>query len=117
CARDVAVIETEMVDTARWVRENVPEGALVAAHDIGALGYFAGRPLLDLAGLISPQAIPVIRDEAGLAVFLDRHQAAYLVTFPGWYPHLTQQAELIFSTSGVFSPALGGENMAVYRWR
>lgn len=117
CARDVAVIETEMVDTARWVRENVPEGALVAAHDIGALGYFAGRPLLDLAGLISPEVIPVIRDEAGLAAFLDRHQAQYLVTFPGWYPQLTQQAELVFSTDGAFSPALGGENMAVYRWR
>jgi len=27
---------------------------LIAAHDIGAIGYFAPRPILDLAGLISP---------------------------------------------------------------
>ncbi|MGW8251287.1 MAG: hypothetical protein ACWGO1_11645, partial [Anaerolineales bacterium] len=59
---DVALIETEMVETARWVAVNTPPGALVAAHDIGALGYFGGRPLIDLAGLVSPQVIPFIRD-------------------------------------------------------
>jgi hypothetical protein len=39
-ALDVAVIESEMIDTARWVNENLPEEALIAAHDIGGLGYF-----------------------------------------------------------------------------
>ena len=39
-AEDVAVIESEMVVTAKWVAENLPPDALIAAHDIGALGYF-----------------------------------------------------------------------------
>jgi hypothetical protein len=29
---------------------------------------------------------------------------------------LSSKGELIYRTSGKFSPAHGGENMAVYRW-
>jgi hypothetical protein len=115
-ARDVAIIESEMVNTAQWVARNTPVQSLVAAHDIGALGYFAQRPLLDLAGLISPQVIPFIRNEAQLADFLDDQQADYLVTFPEWYPVLTQQSRLIYTSHAPFSPLLKGENMGVYSW-
>jgi hypothetical protein len=115
-ARDVSVIETEMVAVSHWVNTNTHPHDLIAAHDIGALGYFARRPLLDLAGLVSPEVIPFIRDEHALADYLDQQGAEYLVTFPGWYPQLTAQAELIYQTDGEISPALGYENMAVYRW-
>jgi hypothetical protein len=116
-ARDVAIIESEMVATARWVAANTSVDALVAAHDIGALGYFAQRELIDLAGLISPEVVPFIRDEPRLAEYLDGRQTKYLVTFPAWYPYLVQQGTLLFTTRGEFSPAIGGENMAVYQWR
>jgi hypothetical protein len=106
-----------MVATAKWVAENTPPDALVAAHDIGALGYFGDRPLLDLAGLISPDVIPFIRDEARLRAYLDSQAADYLVTFPGWYPSLTNATLPVFQTQAGFSPSLGGENMAVYRWQ
>jgi hypothetical protein len=53
-AQDVAIIQTEMVETALWISDNTPPESLIAAHDIGAAGYFANRPLVDLAGLISP---------------------------------------------------------------
>lgn len=115
-ARDVAVINTEMVATARWLADNSAPDDLIAAHDIGALGYFAQRPLLDLAGLISPDVIPFIRDEARLAEYMDQRQPRYLVTFPAWYPQLTKDKNLQFSTNGAYSPALGGENMAVFSW-
>jgi hypothetical protein len=115
-ALDVAVIESEMVDTARWVAGNTEPESLIAAHDIGALGFFSKRRLLDLAGLISPEVIPDIRDEDALAAYLDRHGARYLVTFPGWYPDLVERATLIYTTGGRFSPRLDGENMAIYAW-
>jgi hypothetical protein len=116
-AADVAIIESEMVQTAHWVAENTEAEALVAAHDIGALGYFADRELLDLAGLVSPEVIPFIRDEAALARYLDAQGADYLVTFPDWYPQLVQHGEEVFRTEGHFSPEQGGENMVVFRWR
>lgn len=115
-AQDVAYIESEMVVTAQWVDANLPPGALIAAHDIGALGYFDHHRLIDLAGLVSPDVIPFLRDEARLAEYLDRQGAEYFIAFPGLYPALTARSELVFSADGVFAPALGGENLAVYHW-
>jgi hypothetical protein len=115
-ALDVAVIESEMVDVAQWVAKNTDEDALIAAHDIGAMGYFGGRNLLDLAGLVSPEVIPIIRDEPSLLAHLNSREADYLVTFPGWYEQLADNKILIYNTNGVFSPAMGGENMSVYKW-
>jgi len=114
--RDVRIIETEMVATAKWVAANTPPGAVIAAHDIGALGYFGERRLLDLAGLISPEVIPFIRDEARLTEWLTTSGAQYLVTFPDWYEHLADGREKLFGTTAPYSPAAGGTNMAVYRW-
>jgi hypothetical protein len=115
--RDVRVIETEMVATARWVAANIEPDALIAAHDIGALGYFGGRGLLDLAGLIAPDVIPFIRDEARLREWMDASSADYFVTLEGWYPEIERPLEVVFRTDSPFSLELGGQNMVVYRWR
>jgi arabinofuranosyltransferase len=113
---DVAFIESEMVDTARWIAQNTPPDALLAAHDIGALGYYGQHTLLDLAGLASPEVIPFIRDEARLAMYLDVHAVDYLVTFPGWYPQLTANREVVYRSPGIFAVEQGYENMAIFLW-
>lgn len=113
---DVGLIESEMVTTAKWVAANLPPGAVVAAHDIGALGYFDDHELIDLAGLVSPEVIPFMRDEDKLAVFLDRRQADYLIAFPAFYPELTRSLSPVFTTGGKFAPEIGQKNMTVYRW-
>jgi len=116
-AQDVAIIQTEMVASSRWIAENTPQNSLIAAHDIGALGYYGNRNILDLAGLVSPSVIPIIRDESALKVFLDQNKADYLMTFPDWYPSLVKEGTPVFSTYAPYSPAAGGENMTVYKWR
>jgi hypothetical protein len=113
---DVAIIETEMVATARWAAGNLPPDAVIAAHDIGALGYYDQHELIDLAGLISPEVVPIIRDEARLADFLTARHVAYLIAFPDFYPLLSREAVPVFVSGGAFSPAAGHENMTVYRW-
>lgn len=115
-AQDVAVIESEMVTVAHWVSANLPANALVATHDIGAMGYFSGHNLVDLAGLVSPDVVLFIRDESGLRKYLNERGVEYLVTFPDWYPSLTRDLKPVFRTGSPFAPALGEENMAVYRW-
>jgi len=115
-AIDVRIIQGEMVTVALWLAANTPPDALIAAHDIGALGYFAHRDLLDLAGLISPEVIHFIRDESRLWQFIQERRADYLVTFPSWYPEITQRPELrlVFQTDNPWTRAAGGEGMAVY---
>jgi hypothetical protein len=115
-ALDVGIINTEMVAAAKWIAGNTPTDALIAAHDIGALGYYGGRDVLDLAGLISPDVIPFIRDEKRLAIHLDEAGVTYLMTFPGWYVNLTEDVNLVFKTKGKYAPSVGGENMCIYEW-
>lgn len=121
-ATDVAIIEEEMVTVAHWLDAHTAPDALVAAHDIGAIGYFSRRPLLDMAGLVSPEVIPFIRDEEALLGWLQEQDADYLVTFPSWYPTLTGYPDLaadphlreVFRTQAAVTVSAGKDNMAVY---
>jgi hypothetical protein len=61
--------------------------------------------------------IPFIRDEKQLANYLRQNGADYLMTFPGWYPDLIENLSIVYQSDGKFSPAAGGENMAVYLWK
>lgn len=116
-SQDVAIIESEMVVTAKWSAENLPKGTIVAAHDIGALGYFDDHELIDLAGLISPEVIPFMRDESHLAVFLNEKGADYLIAFPEFYPALFENAVPIFVSNGQFAPEFGQKSMTILLWK
>ena len=117
-AADVALIEGEMVTAARWVAANTPPEARIAAHDVGALGYFAPRPLLDLAGLLAPEITPWLNDPAALAAMIRTGGADYLVTAPGWpYAEVAQGAEPLFTTGYAPTRARGLNNVTVYRLR
>jgi hypothetical protein len=116
-ANDVLWVESEMVATAKWVNQNLPSDTLLAVHDIGALGFYIQNPIVDMAGLITPQVVPFIRDEARLAQYLDSNSVDYLITFPSFYPQLTSQRELVFQAGMDVQLEGLGENMGVYRWR
>jgi len=117
-ATDVAIVEGEMVTVAEWLANNTSPGALIASHDIGAIGYFAERPLLDLAGLISPEVIPLLNNETGLADYILDSRAQYLVTAPGWpYAQIANHPSslLRFTTDFAITREQGLNNMAVYQ--
>jgi len=116
-AYDVYWIESEMVETAKWVEQNLPPDAVLAVHDIGALGYYVQNPLIDLAGLITPEVVPFIRDETRLVEYLDSSAAEYLIVFPGLYPQLTSQRTPAFVAGLEFDPLQIDEDMHVYRWK
>lgn len=115
-ATDVAIIDCEMVQTARWVAANAPGDAVIAAHDIGALGYFYERPFIDLAGLVSPEVIPFIRDEGRLRDYLFSRHATLVVFFPDWYPALASDPRFVpvHQTHCAVTREAGGTNMTVY---
>ena len=39
--------------TALWVRDNTPEGTVLASWDAGIVGYFADRPVVNLDGVVN----------------------------------------------------------------
>lgn len=116
-AYDVYWIESEMVGTARWVQENIPPDALLAAHDIGALGYYVPNPIIDLAGLITSDVVPFIRDSGRLIEYLDARSAEYLIVFPGQYPRLTSQKTSLFTSGLEYNLLVFEDHIQVFQWR
>ncbi len=114
-AYDVIWIESQMVRTAKWVNGNVAPDTVLAVHDIGAIGYFAQNPLIDLGGLITPEVVPFIRDETRLASYIDSTPAKYLIAFPSLYPRLASGHQLVFKAGLEAFPF--DEYMSVYLWK
>ena len=83
---NVAFINDQQVASALWIRDNTPTDTLVATHDVGAMGYFSNRRVLDTVGLITPE-LTRRPGEAAAAISLMRERGAgYLAAFPGWHP-------------------------------
>jgi arabinofuranosyltransferase len=121
-AADVGFIEGEMVAVAHWLEANTPSDALIAVHDIGAVGYLVDRPLLDLAGLITPEVVPFIADEVQLLAFMEEKGADYVVFFPDWspaYERMSQDPRLypVYRTGYAWTSRQGHANMLVYKTR
>jgi hypothetical protein len=121
-AADVGFIEGEMVAIAHWLGYNTPSDALIAVHDIGAVGYLVDRPLLDLAGLITPEIVPFIADEVRLLTFMEEKGADYVVFFPDWSPTYTRMSHdprlhPVYSTGYAWTSRQGRANMTVYETR
>jgi arabinofuranosyltransferase len=57
-----AGMHASLIPWGRWFAEHTPPDAVVAAPDIGALGYYGQRRVVDLAGLVTPPMVGVLRD-------------------------------------------------------
>ncbi len=49
-----------LVHWGRWFQENSHPDDVIATPDIGAIGYYSDRRVLDLAGLVTPEMIPIL---------------------------------------------------------
>jgi hypothetical protein len=116
---DVAIIDSEMVTGAKWIGDNLPQDELLAIHDIGAVGYFAPRPMVDVAGLISPEVIPLIGHPDAMWDYLERNGATYFFGFPDQIPGDNPNDPrlcFVYSTEAKITHDVGRpDNMTLYR--
>lgn len=116
--RDVALINEEMVDPAHWIVANVPLDVPLATHDIGAIGFFAPRPLLDVAGLISPEVVPLLHDAAGMWSLFEERGIVYLMALedqvPGGDYHDPRLCP-VYASAGETALAADLSKMTIYR--
>jgi hypothetical protein len=108
-----------------WVAENTPPDALLALNDIGAITYISERPVVDLAGLVTPEVVPLLRApdrDARLADFMAAHGVQYVIIFPNWFPGLAARSDVLEPVHQVTlerNTIAGGQTMVVYKthWR
>jgi hypothetical protein len=86
-AISVKNIEELHVRLGRWLHVNLPPGASVATNDIGAIAFFGEHPVLDVEGLVSPDALRHRGPGRGLKV-VEEGRPDYVAFFPHWYPEI-----------------------------
>jgi len=65
---------------------------VIGTNDVGAIAYFGRRRILDIEGLVSPEALAFRGVGRGLQV-VETFQPDYLVIFPHWYPEIARQSD------------------------
>ncbi len=119
-AANIRYIDEYQVATAFWLRDHTPQDALVATHDIGAIGYFSGRRVIDLGGLTQPEIVPLLSDQRALVAYLQQEHVGYVVMFPDWFPAprlllaAVRRGE-VYRAHDPGIAAIGGSDLVTYR--
>jgi hypothetical protein len=74
-----------------WLDANLPPNARVAVMEVGIMGFYAHRPMVDLLGLIRPETIDALRRQDFFWTIADAQPEAVVLT--GKNPLWFQNAE------------------------
>ena len=70
-------------EIAAWLRGHAQPGDTVAATEVGYFGYYTQQPILDLAGITSPQLLSRVQPGTPNLEIVDQYQPEYLVHYWG----------------------------------
>ena len=99
------------VKLSLWINENLPEKASIATHDIGAVGYFTGRRIIDIIGLMDKDAVGISKNPQKINAFLNRRKCDYVAVLNSWFVVLN--SPLIYETPG---PGKADVRFQVYKY-
>ena len=83
-------INRMQVALGHWLADNTPAGAALACNDIGAIGYFSGRYIYDLTGLVTKEILNYRQDRNRDITFINDRKPDFLVIYPAAYPDIEQ---------------------------
>lgn len=79
-------------DLGRWLNAHTPPDATVSALEIGIIGYYADRRMIDFAGLIRPDVAQYLAHHTtymdAAEYVIQRYQPGFLVLNSGPYPDM-----------------------------
>lgn len=125
-ATNLANVTASDVRLGRWLRENVPPQAVLALEDVGAVKYLAGNPVVDLAGLVSPEVVRRARAAAGpgdpggdrgVLEVLEERRPDFLAAFTNYRPRLTADPRFrpLLRIRIHHNVTMGGDELVLYQ--
>jgi tetratricopeptide (TPR) repeat protein len=105
-------IYIRQVETAKWLKNNTPEGSVIATHDVGAIAFYSGRKVIDVVGLINPEFIQKLNTKEFVSFVEDqikKQNVSYLAFLREWF-QVVNQAPLFTAGENNF------EIMQVYKY-
>jgi len=73
--------------TGRWLAEHTPQDAVIAAHDVGAIAYYSRRKVVDMVGVVLPEAVRHLNHPDYynyLGDLFRREKVTYLAVLRNW---------------------------------
>ena len=98
----------------RWAAGHLAPDASIASREVGAIGFFSGRRMVDLGGTISQQGLAYLSQpgppDTNLLAFMQKVRPSHLAIRPGEFPDLSRRADLLTPavTCAVSDPIAGG---------
>lgn len=95
-------INDRQVEAAKWIAANTNENDIIATHDVGAIGYYSKRKIVDVAGLVTPELITKISDANYVEVmkqYLNKNGVTYVAFLREWYRVVNQTP--LFTTQDI----------------
>jgi hypothetical protein len=78
-----------------WLAIHTPKQSTVGTLEVGIIGYYSQRPMVDFAGLIQPEIALELKGEAtyeeAASRAIQHYQPNYLILFAGSFPKLTKE--------------------------
>ena len=105
-----------------WIRDNVPDDAVIATYDVGALGFFARGIVLDQYGLVTPLLLHNFTTLIEQVAYLRNMNCSYIMYYVEWFVYLGNTIQAVGgSYTELYRVHLddnvvcGTDNMAVYQ--
>jgi hypothetical protein len=122
--QNVSNVEDSDVRIARRLAARLPPQAVLAVNDIGAIKFFLPNRVIDLAGIINPEIRRSLNRglareipwEQTIAGEIASRRPDYLVIFPAWFPHLSQDPRFrpLYAVEVSDNITMGGPQVMVY---
>jgi hypothetical protein len=98
-SKKIQMYDLVHMQAARWINDHASQDAIIATHDIGIIGYFTNRQIVDLAGLVTPEIVPIMHNPQKIAEYLRSKHASYLIVYSSYYRDVVYRlnAKIVFS--------------------
>ena len=83
------------VTSANWCAKNLPKDAVIATHDIGAIGFYSNRKIVDMVGLVDPQIIPHIGNPSQTIRYIRKRGATHAAVLDDWFEIVNENAVFV----------------------
>ncbi len=94
-----------------WIKNNTAENSIIAVHDIGAIGYYGNRKLVDMVGLVTPELIQHLNDKnfsLFIKDYLSKNKVTHIAALKNWFE--------IVNDNPVYVPINKFEILEIYKF-
>lgn len=121
---NVENINDQQIKIANWLKTNLPDEKTFALNDIGAITYITKKPIVDMAGLVTPeifkfQSMNYNDGAKHLFKLIKNYEVNYMIVYPDWFPYImttySTAFEQVYSAKLEKNTICGGIEMFVYK--